>query len=127
MAYSADESVRNILLSSPPVVALVGLRVYPLKLPVEPTFPAITYQRISTPDRQYHTMGDSHLYKAHYIVSCWAMSHDAARAVGEAAIDILSGYRGTYASSIIVFDDMDDEEPDTGRYRTLLHIYLWSK
>jgi hypothetical protein len=127
MAYSADESLRSVILSSAAVTALVGSRVFPLKLPDKPTLPAIVYQRNATSQRQYSTTGDSHLYKAHFLVSCWGTSHDSARALGEAVIDMLSGYAGTYSSSIQVVEDVDDEEPDTGRYRTLLGINLWSK
>lgn len=50
MTIEAD--IRTALTGHAGLSALVGTRIYPDKLPQNPTYPAIVYQRISTPRAQ---------------------------------------------------------------------------
>jgi hypothetical protein len=127
VTYSAEDSLRAVLLGNAAVVALVIARVYPMQLPEIPTLPAITYQRVATPDRALTTTSDSKLFKARFLINCWAATYTGARALGAAAVTALSRYQGPYASDIQVIEDMDGEDPETSRKRVILGIYLWSK
>jgi hypothetical protein len=74
--------------------ALIGTRLYPLNLPQNPTYPAATYQRITS---QLTTTGQSEpgdLEDALYQFDAYATSHSGAKALAGALRADLSGYKG---------------------------------
>ncbi len=93
--------------------ALVANRLYPLVLPQGPTYPAVTYARISRKGRR--TLGGTvALVNSRFQFSCWAKSYREAKAVAaelESALQSYSGQMGG-AGGVRVLDGEIDNEQD---------------
>src|SRR5690606_22449936 len=95
MALEVEVLVRQRLLASPEVQALVGTRIFPVggrpdKGP-KAALPAITYQRVSNRRLTSHegSLGASQLLVQ---LSCWARAWNEARAVAAAVRQALDGW-----------------------------------
>lgn len=119
---SAETAIYTLLTAgSPnPVAALVGDRVYPLILPQGlTTFPAIRFQRISTPRSQYRTLDGQANYASPRIqIDCWDVDYDGMLDLGEAVYGLLEGFHGTIdglrIDAISTEDEANDVETDIG-------------
>ncbi len=114
-----ENDLRTHLLADGPVAALVvdlsldpadQSRVYPIKLPQSPVYPAITYEIISTiPHRAL--AGDSDLERARARIHCWAATYsgavDLAGKVRTAMADF-SGLMGTTTVRSVKFETWND-------------------
>lgn len=78
------ETIRAKLIANPALSALVGARIYPLKLPQNPTYPAITYQRVAG-DYQ----GDIGVHSPDFQFDCWASGYTEAENLTRALINAL--------------------------------------
>ena len=96
-------ALRAHLLADASIAALVGARIYPLRLPQKAVMPSIVIQRVSGV-RFGHLRGGGSLARPRYQVDCWAATHDAATALGTLCRQRLDGYTGEWA---------DDESPTT--------------
>lgn len=65
------DNFRALLLSDNDISGQVGTRVYPLKLPQDPTYPAITYQVISDQSERLLS-GADRIRRARVQVDVWA-------------------------------------------------------
>lgn len=90
------EPIRARLLASGAIAAIVGTRVYPLRLPAKPTLPAIVVTRISGV-RATHLHGQASLARPRIQVDCWAQKSDDASALGALCRQQLDSYSGQYA------------------------------
>jgi len=112
-----EAALRTHALASAPLVALVGGRIYPSVLPQNPTYPAITYFRVSGP-RLYDHGGASGMAEARIQFDCWASTYSAVKAVAAALRVALSGYSGTVGgvtiASIYLDSEIDSYEPNEG-------------
>ena len=103
---------------------LVGTGIYPMVLPVNTTFPAATYQRISGIREQAHD-GDSGLQHGRWQFSCWGLTYASALAVAEQVRLALQGITlpgggGGY------FENMTDlYEPAEGWYQIAVDMTIW--
>ena len=105
-----DTAVRTRLAAVSAVYSLVGgttrPRIYPLKLPQNPEFPAVTYQIISGRP-EYHIDGVAGVAEIRLQVDCWAVDKDStsgyesSRALAEAVRGALSAYSGTVGDVVI--------------------------
>lgn len=89
---------------------LIGLRLYPLKLPQNPTYPAAIYQRISNLGLLAHD-GPAQLDTARFQFDFFGRSYSQARAVATAFRTYLEGYHGLMGEiriSVIVFENEID-------------------
>lgn len=95
-------------------IAALGSRVYPLRIPQNPTYPALAYQRISTPRIMSHD-GASKLAMPRIQLTLWASTYSSLKAVSEALRGLLIGYRGTVGGVVIqgIFFDSERDEFDT--------------
>lgn len=91
--------------------ALVESRVYPLRLPEGPTYPAIRYQVIGAP--RTHLMGDSADASigvhSRVQVDCFAETYAGVRAVAEQVRLALSRWSGTAGGVTVEVVFLDDE------------------
>src|SRR5574344_1984383 len=83
-----DEAIRAILLANSTVSGLVGTRIYPLQLPLECSFPALTY---SFPSDVYRRVARP----ARLQVDCWAEDFTQCKNLKNAVETALDGYSGT--------------------------------
>lgn len=95
---TVGEGLRSYLLAAPAIAALVGTRVYPLRLPQKATFPAIVLQRISDV-RWSHLRGAGSLARPRFQVDCWATTHLAATQLGSLCRARLAGFAGTFTDA----------------------------
>lgn len=112
-------------------LALVGSRIYPMRLPQGPTYPAIRYQFIGAP--RVHAMGaDTGQVNASLQVDCYAETYTGARTLSDQVIDALSRWEATSGGVVVdhVFVDgeRDLDEPtlehdgEQGIYRVMLDL-----
>jgi hypothetical protein len=97
------------------VSSLVSTRIYPALMPQNPTFPCLTYQRISTHRyRIYHGAGQAAAPR--FQIDSWAVSYAGAKALAAAVRVALDGYHGSMspvtvgACEIVNETDVYDEE-----------------
>lgn len=90
--------LRAYLIGGSAVSTLVGTRVYPVKLPQNPTYPAVTYEQVSGV-RDYTLCGPNGLAWPRVTISSWALSYSGARALADAVRQRISGFHGEWGSS----------------------------
>ncbi len=127
-----EEALYSYLKGYAGLAALVSTRIYPLILPQDSTFPAVTYQRISGP--RIHTMGnDPGLAYPRFQVSCWGKTYASAKAVAAQVIAALQNQRnttwggtgGVMVQASILESDRDLYEPDTQVYHVPVDVTIW--
>jgi hypothetical protein len=85
-----------------------GKRIYPLLLPQEPTYPAITFQQISS--IPLHAMGqDAPLLRVRVQVNSWGRTYAESRTLAGEVEGRLSRYRGP-VGTVQVLDVLLDNE-----------------
>src|SRR5690606_2858616 len=129
MALEVEVLVRQRLLASPEVQALVGTRISPVggrpdKGP-KAALPAITYQRISN---RWLTSHEGSLGASQPLVqlSCWAETWSEARAVAAAVRQALDGWID-YSSDppihgVTIEGDLDEYDADAKVYHVPLSV-----
>jgi hypothetical protein len=103
------------LTTYPGLNALVGTRVYPNKLPQDPTLPALSYRRVSAV-RPSAMGSDIGLARARFQVDVWAATYASARAVAEQLRQALQRWRtttGTIVQDSFVLNETDLYEDTT--------------
>lgn len=95
-----EEVLASRLTTFAALTALVGPRIYPVVLPQTPTYPCVTYQRIST--TRESAMGVE-VGIAHARVQCsaWAQTYTAAKGVKEQLRAALERWRGTVLGVVV--------------------------
>lgn len=94
------------------LTALVGTRIYPLIIPQGATYPAVTYQRISTMAREGCMSEDDGLARARIQVTAWAETFTSAKAVIDQVRQALQRWTttGVQGSFILAEYDLYDDE-----------------
>lgn len=116
--------LRGALSGNSGVTNLVSTRIYPLKLPQNPTYEAISYQRISnTP-----TNGNTDLRESRWQINCWADTYAESQALALAVKTALEEYKDTTATPGIkqayVANEQDDYDEDVKVFRTIVDVIL---
>lgn len=123
-----EEALYTYLIAHAGLSALVGDRVYPLVAPQDATYPLVVYQRISGIRIHSHS-GPSGLASPRFQFSAWGESFSDAKNVAEQVRLALDGYAGTMGSlavgACLIATELDQYEPDTGLYRTILDFFIW--
>lgn len=116
-----------------PLVALVGMRVYPSIAPSSAAFPYVTVQRLAV-GSIYHFLGASATHDTLVQVDCWALSAAEAQHVAQVIRQSLDGFTGVWdgleIDGVFIENEIDDAEPaDDGSprifYRTVLTLACW--
>ena len=103
--------------------ALIGARCYPLRLPDTPTFPALSYQRISSSEKA----GTSGVHHPRYQFDCWGTTYVQAEAV---AVQVEAAFAEHRAAGTPDYrggqrvGQLDTYDPATGRYRVIVDMRL---
>ena len=116
--------VQDMLTDDAGVAALVGTRVYPVALPQTPTYPAISYQRISTTPQG----GSTTLRVSRYQINCWATSYGGVQSLANAVITAAEEHRDGSETPVIkqtiTANVIDDYDPDVKIYRTMVDVFV---
>lgn len=114
-----EEALVTYLAAQSSLTALIGttpMRYHAVRLPQNPTLPAITYQLISTPRVMSHS-GYSNLAMPRLQMTIFALSYATRNAVSEALRPLLLGFRGTMSGirvdGILLADERETFEPIT--------------
>ncbi len=109
-----ETGLKAHLVADGAVNADVAGRIYPLKLPQEPTYPAITYEVVGdTRHRDLSGPGDRE--RPHFRVHCWAATYAAALDLAADVRTALDGFKGTMDTtevSSVKFDGWNDQFED---------------
>ena len=117
-----EAALQQYLITFPGLTAIVGTRVYPLTMPQNTTYPALTYQRVSERTIQSH-QGTSNFAYTRYRFMCWAKTFPAARQLASALKGAIIGYRGAmgarWAGSIRHDNELDNYDEQTKTFSVL--------
>ena len=116
-----EESICTKLLASTAVTALTSTRLYPIFLPQNTTYPAQTYQRIST--MPVNTIsGYSYLENARIQIDSWATSYSAVKTL---ARETLKAMDSSTSYEAVLEMEMDSYEPEVELYRVMQDYSCW--
>lgn len=128
--------LRAYLLADNAIAALVGVRVYALKLPQGENRTSIVYSRISGLG-DYHMQGPSGLSRPRVQIDCWAADIDQASVLADLVKERIEGFRGQmdYGSDSppdaiavqgIFFDSEREDYDDTVKLsRVSRDYFIW--
>jgi hypothetical protein len=112
------------------VAAVVGTRIYRLKMPDNPTFPAITFE-VSSGQQIESFTGYSGLSNPIMSVHCWARSATVAQQLAITIRDAIVGQSWTYSDRTVanvlewsttdLFDDLTDVYHVSASFRIWYH------
>lgn len=110
-----EEAVRKKLLASQDLRNLVGDRIYVLKLPQNPTYPAVTFFKASNP--RHH---DLDIAYPRFQFDVWAASYEAAKNVADEIRKALQREKGDWSGIKVIqgvyLNEIDLYEDDTKIY-----------
>lgn len=125
-----EEAIYTKLSSTDAVTDLVGTRIYPLKLPQNPTYPAITYGRVSARRGMTHD-GPGDMAWPRFQFDCYGASYSAAKGVANAIRSTLNGFSGTVSTvnicAVFFMNEVDDFNDDTEVYRIAVDFRIIHK
>lgn len=121
---SIGSLVRTALTGNSGVSTLVGSRVYPLLLPQEPTYPAISYQRISNTGQD----GSSDRKESRWQFDCWGTTYAASVSLSAAVKTALEEYHDADQTPGIawsrVVNELDDYDDEVDVFRIIVDVIL---
>jgi len=114
------EGLYSLLAGSPELAAIVGSRITPVVLPMNPAVPAITFAQISS--RTLVTFNRAEISVDQIEINVWASSYHDAACGKQALHALLDMYQGTLSEGTVVMytsstDGEDDFEKDSLLYR----------
>jgi hypothetical protein len=117
-----ETELRARLAADATVAGLVVARIYPIVLPQKPTYPAITYSKVS--GERLHTLaGAAGRAMPRISISAWSdVGYASVQTLAAAIRASLDGFNGTLTTiqtNIILDNEIDFYEDDTRVYRIL--------
>lgn len=101
------------------LVALVGTRVYPLKIPQNTPLPVVVFWKVST--RPAHTLGGFSIESPRFQIDIWGDTYDEVKAVGGQVRAAMAGIPALLQS------EMDEYDSEADLYRLSTDYTLWVK
>lgn len=123
-----DDAVRAHLVADAALLALVSSRIYPVTLAQQPTLPAITYRRVTVWPTHDRSSRRADIARTRYQIECYGANYDSARAVSAALKDALATLTKASDPAIshaLVQSEFDDFEPEPGRWRAIVDVYVY--
>jgi hypothetical protein len=124
--------LRKGMLADPTIARMVGTRIFPLMLPQQAVFPAITYQRVSTVrnerDGSYSHDGYSGMGWARFQVSIWSDDYGQITELAAAMRAFLhafvtSPWNGQPMNKLL--NEMDTDEPERDLFQRIIDARIW--
>lgn len=105
--------------------ALIGTRCYRLRMPDNPTMPAVVMQRVSGTGQQ----GTSEVRQGRWQLSCWAITSAGAEALATQVRTALEEWSGgsSEIKMVTVVSELEDYEDDAELYRVIVDALLTLK
>ncbi|WP_211909160.1 tail completion protein gp17 [Tardiphaga alba] len=125
-------ALRQFLLADIGIAAIVGARVYPLKIPQGINQASIVYTRMGGPG-DYHMQGPSHLARPRIQIDAWALTGDASVALAGLIKDRIDGFSGVMGSGgdavtvqgVFQVDEREDYDNATKLHRVGRDFIFW--
>jgi hypothetical protein len=109
MAFKSPEAaVRNRLVTTPAVTAIVGNRVYPVIAPADADLPFVTWRRTSI-QRQHSLSGPIGVPMVMLTVDLFATTYEGVRELADAARVSLDGWGGTFQNTVVSNVSLENE------------------
>ena len=109
MAFKSPEAViRNRLVTTAAVTALVSTRVYPVIAPATAALPFITWRRLAV-TRQQSLAGPIGAPTVNLSVDIFAETYESARDIADQCRVSLDGWGGTFDNTVVSNVSLDNE------------------
>jgi hypothetical protein len=109
MAFKSPEAaVRNRLVTTAAVAALVGTRVYPVIAPADAALPFVTWRRTSI-QRQHSLSGPIGVPMVMLTVDAFATTYEAVRDLADTVRVSLDGWGGTFQNTVVSNVSLENE------------------
>jgi len=124
-----EEAIFDFLSTNAGIIAEVDDRVFPKRLPQNPSLPAIVFQVVSsvpnyTMDQAGDPPGTETFTKKRVQFDLWTETYEGLLPVRDALFAGISGFRGMMGSvkieSVFMRNELDGFEPDTGSNRKII-------
>ena len=126
-----ETAITRHLTENAGLAGVLGGRVYPKRMPQNPTYPTIVYHRISGAREHSHD-GSSGLAHPRFQLDLWAKTHIAAKDLAEKVRAALDGYKGVMGgvggvdvNGVFLEDDDDGYDDDLQVYWWRMDFTLW--
>lgn len=110
------------------VTNIVSTRIYAIKLPQAPTFPAISYERVSTGGRTLFHNGISQVAEPIFQLSCWAENPKSAKQLAAEIRKALHGWSGSQSGETIfrseVINEIDLWDEEISIYHVVVEVQI---
>lgn len=131
MAFEAVENaVRKILIDNVNLAAEISTRAYPDVLPQNPTFPAITIQKVDG-DPIDNIQGNYGLERAVFQIDVWSETSVERGEVSELLRQAIAGYTGTVLDvkiqGIRIESTFNRYEVEVKNYRKIHRVIVWHR
>lgn len=103
-----DDAIYLRATTGPTLQPLIGTRCYPVMLPQNPAYKAMTYQRISTP-REHAMVSEPGIAHPRFQLTAFDVTRTGARALAEAIRMDFSRWRGTVLGVVIQDTFVEDQ------------------
>ena len=129
-------ALRAHLLDDAAIAAVVGARVYPLKMPQGQTGTSIVYSRISN-SGDHHMEGPSGLSSPRMQIDCWSTNPDTAASLADLVKERIDGFRGEIGyggdspsnrvrvQGVFFDSEREDYDSDVQMYRVSRDYFIW--
>lgn len=105
------------------ITSSVSTRIYPLVVPQQSVFPAITYIRVSG-GQQNDLFGYSGIENPRIQIDCWAETYKEIKTIAENVHTVMNAVTTFRA---ILISDMDFYESDVELYRESMDFKIWNR
>lgn len=127
-----EQALYNRLSTHAGLAALVGSRIYPVRLPLRPDYPAVSYFRVSRSMRRAFG-GTVSGQETRFQFDCWAKTYAGGKDVADQVIAALDGFSGTMGGSggvevqaVYLENEQDDDFEDSADlYHTIVEFMIW--
>ena len=113
-----EEALKIYLFSQTLITDIVGSRIYPMILPQDTEYPALTYFQVSNPVQH-----EVDIAYPRFQISNWAETYAEVKALLNAGKEVLQRYKGMMGggsgikvTQIIFLNSFDIYDPETGIY-----------
>ena len=122
-----EEGLKSYLAGVAAIAAIVSGRIYPVKLPDEPTLPALVYLR--TAGVSVESLDGKGAAHPRFQIDAYAETYAAVKGLAEAVKTALRGYQGTWGTlkiqAVRFLGDADMYEPETEEERVTMDFEIW--
>ena len=121
-----EKAIYSVLANDANVGGLVGVKIFPVRVPQGTAMPAITYEQLTGP--REHTMdGPFGMAAPTWAITSWASSYGGARALADYVRLALDGYDSTVGTVKVYVGMLENEVDVSEGSADISATYRWGK